>query len=66
MDASAGQRLQTHGREHSTVVSAKKVLVMMWPNQLPDLNPIEILWRELKARIQKKDQGNLTDLRRVG
>lgn len=40
----------------------KKVKVLDWPSQSPDLNPIENLWRDLKIAVHRRSPSNLTQL----
>ncbi|KAJ7309060.1 hypothetical protein JRQ81_008352 [Phrynocephalus forsythii] len=47
----------TKGRLHQ-----KKINVLEWPNQRPDLNFIEYLWGDLKRAVHRKRPCNLTDL----
>ncbi len=41
------------------------VTVLEWPNQSPDLNPIEHLWRDLKMAVHQRLPSNLTELERI-
>ena len=39
--------------------------VLEWPSQIPNLNPIVYLWRDLKIAMQQHSPSNLTELERI-
>ena len=39
-----------------TFLSEKDVTVMEWPVQIPDMNPIENVWKLLNERAKEKNQ----------
>lgn len=40
-----------------------KMRVLEWPSQSPDLNPIEMLWHDLKKAVHARKPSNLVDLK---
>ncbi|CAJ0951315.1 unnamed protein product [Ranitomeya imitator] len=40
----------------------KRIQVLEWLSQSPDINPIENLWKELKTAVHKPSPSNLTEL----
>ena len=43
----------------------KKVQVLEWPSQSPDLNAIENLWKDLKIAVYRHSPSNLTELENI-
>lgn len=43
----------------------RKVRVLEWPSQSPDLNPIEMLWTSLKSAVAHRCPRNLQELKTV-
>ena len=41
----------------------KKFKVLEWPSQSPDLNPIEMLWQDLKQAVHARKPKNVTELK---
>ena len=43
----------------------KHVNVLEWPIEIPDLNPIENLWYDLKIAVQQRNPSNLKKLEQL-
>ncbi|KAF2354760.1 Transposase Tc1-like [Trinorchestia longiramus] len=43
----------------------KKINILEWASQSPNMTPIENLWRELKFKIQKRGPNNITELKGI-
>lgn len=44
---------------------AKRVRVLEWPSQSPDLNPIEHLWKQFKIQVHARNPLNLNELKTI-
>ncbi len=40
-----------------------KIKILEWPSQSPDLNPIEMLWHDLKQSIHARKPSNVAELK---
>ena len=47
----------------SPPLNGKKKEVLEWPSQSPDLNPIEMLWRDLKKVVHARKPSNVAELK---
>jgi transposase len=43
----------------------KKINVMSWPAQSPDMNPIEHLWSDIKKRVRARNPKNISELKQI-
>jgi len=50
-------------RRHTTTKLSK--MVLEWPSQSPDLNPIELLWEDMDREIKKEKPTSLAGLEEV-
>ncbi len=41
----------------------KQIKVLEWPSQNPDLNPIEMMWHDLKQSIHTRKPSNVAELK---
>ena len=57
--------LSTQPRQTQEWIRDKSPNVLEWPNQIPDLNLIEHLWRDLTISVHQHSPSNLTELKRI-
>ena len=41
----------------------KKICLLEWPSQSPDLNPIEMMWHDLKRAVHTRHPKNIVELK---
>ncbi|KAI3368362.1 hypothetical protein L3Q82_008070 [Scortum barcoo] len=46
-------------------LKTKKWRVLEWPSQSPDLNPIEMLWSDLKRAVHARNPSNISQLKEI-
>ena len=53
-----------HRRKSTTEwLQQKKIRLLVWPSQSPDLNPIEMLWHDLKSTVPPRHPKNIAELK---
>ncbi len=55
--------LKNTSKTTSEWLKKNKIKVLEWPNQSPDLNPIEMLWHDLKHSIHARKPSSVAELK---
>ncbi len=57
--------LKHTSKSTSEWLTKNKIKVLEWPNQSPDLNPIEMLWHDLKHLFHARKPSNVAELKQL-
>ena len=63
MGDAAGQQPKTQINLQHNYFNRKKLCLLEWPSQSPDLNPIEMLWNDLKRVVHTRHPKNISELK---